>query len=124
MPSLEHILTNLVFKFSACLIVFILVAGPTGMSTRRWFAPTATFFARMLDNKSPAGSRFNEYLTFIMRSSADARCIPPPHIMHPFVFLTTFSILSLGKVTLVRTSTVSAVPAGLEIALELDFGIV
>src|SRR3989344_4031569 len=61
---------------------------------------------------------------FIFLSSGGARFNEPPHTMHALVFLRICLRLLIGKEIFARTSSVSAVPAGLVMLLEDVLGIV
>jgi len=66
----------------------------------------------------------NGYSTWMKRSSAGASSNEPPQTRHPPVFLTTFLISSMDKLTGQRVSTRSAVPAGEVMAREEVLGMV
>ncbi len=117
-------LSNCFLRCFASFMESIFASLPTGISMMTCDADTEPFFAIIEARSWPSASMLKGCSTFMIVSSAGARSTAPPQTMQPPVFFTTFFIWLIERETFVRTSIVSAVPAGDVIDLELVLGTV
>ena len=112
------------FSFCAISSLLTFAVSPTGISITTWVEPAADFFDSTEAMSCPSLSISKAFSILISTSSAGLNCAVPPQTKQPPSFSTTAVISSEESVTLVRTSIVSAVPAGEVMAREDVFGIV
>ena len=122
-PRLFPSILNLFARLLAFVSVSTLLSKPKGMSMTTAFAPMAAFFAITDARSWPSGSTERGYSPRMILSSVGAMSMFPPQTKHPPTTFIMSRILPTGISTLHHTSSVSAVPAGDVIALELVFGI-